>query len=144
MAVDALVDLDGKLLLLELQDDKFSTRDAYRFAARMGAYKPDYAFVVATRGFAPGAKEQFSKMGTEGEMTYVTTLAELSSELARVVDEIRSARASEIFQEFEVLSDIGVPLQDIFLERIREQAAGKAKLGPQPVPIRPAVAKVLP
>ena len=141
--VDVLVDLDGKLLLIDLQEDEFLTRDVYRFAARMGGYKPDYAFIVATRGIAPGAKEQFNKMGTEGKIMFVTTFAELLSELARVVDEIRTNRAKEILGQFEVFAEIGVPLGNLFLDRIQVQAAGKSKLGPQPVTMH-AAARVLP
>jgi hypothetical protein len=142
--MDALADVDGKLLLFELQDEEFSMRDAYRFGGRIGMYNPDYAFIVATRGIAPDAKEHFKKVGTEAEIVYVTTLPELASELARVIDEIRSQKASTILGEFEVLGDIGVPLRNVLLDRIRMQAAGKSKLGPQPVPMPSAAAKVFP
>ena len=142
--VEALIDLDGKLLFIEVHEENFSTRDAYRFAARLGSYKPDYSFILAAAGMAAGTKEQFNKMATEGRIACVTSLTDLMIALTRVVDEIRNAQIVAVLEQFETMAHIGVPVRDLLLARIQAPTQAEVKFGPQSVTTPYSVANVLP
>jgi hypothetical protein len=133
--VDAFVDLDGKLIMFELKDNEFSMGHAYPFGGRIGLYKPDFAFIVASKGIAPDVREYFKRVKPESELVYVGNLSELTPNLRRVMDKVRSQKANVVISEFESLAMVNVPLQQLLLARIEKMQMDNAVLGVEDKPV---------
>jgi hypothetical protein len=117
--VDAFVDLDGKLVMFELKDNEFSMGHAYPFGGRIGLYKPDFAFIVASKGIAPDVREYFKRVKPEAELVYVGNLSELQSNLQKIMDKVRSQKATAVVSEFEALAMMNIPLRNLLDSRIQ-------------------------
>jgi hypothetical protein len=91
--IDAFVDLEGSLLMIELKDDVFSMGHAYKFGSRIGLYKPAYAIIVSTKGVAPEVKNYFGKVKPESNLVYVDKMSQLLSFLEDIMEEIQARKA---------------------------------------------------
>ncbi len=106
--IDAFVDMDGTLLMIELKDNEFSMGHAYPFGGRIGLYKPDYAIIVATRGVASDVKDYFETVKPQSTIIYIDRLNQLASSLEVIMKTIRTQRAEEVLTNFELV-DIQIP-----------------------------------
>jgi hypothetical protein len=101
--VDALVNVEGHLVMVELKDKEFSMGHAYKFSGRIGIYRPDYGLIVSTEQVAPDVKEYFRQIEPQAKMSYVDSLDALEPELDRIIGVIRTARATQILKAFDSL-----------------------------------------
>jgi len=101
--VDAFVDIDGTLVMIEIKDSEYSMGHAYAFTGRIGLYKPDYAIMVSTKQVADEVKEYFKKANPQAKIIYVDGLSELSQSLETVIQSIRSERALHILTLFDLI-----------------------------------------
>jgi hypothetical protein len=101
--VDAFVDVEGRLVMVELKDKEFSMGHAYKFSGRIGIYRPDYGLIVSTEQVASDVKEYFRQIEPQAKISYVDSLDALEPELDRIIEEIRSGRATQILKTFDSL-----------------------------------------
>lgn len=127
--VDAFVDLDGTLIMIELKDSEFSMGHAYAFGGRIAQYKPSHAMIVATRGVDSEVKSYFERVEPEAKLIYVDALSELDTALLDVADEIRSEKASEILLSLESSSSVNVPISKAAGERLKIKISKEASRG---------------
>lgn len=111
--IDAFVDLDGSLVMIELKDNEFSMGHAYPFGGRIGLYKPEIAMIISTKGIASDVKDYFERVKPGAKLLYVDNLRELENNLQDLVVQTRSRRARELLAQFEALATIDVPLREM-------------------------------
>jgi hypothetical protein len=116
--MDAFVDIDGVLLMVELKDSEFSMGHAYPFGGRIGLYKPDYAIIVSTKGVAPEVRDYFNRVKPEANLVYINRLDELLSSLREVITEVRAQLALQILSLFGPMATIQLPISQMFSERL--------------------------
>jgi hypothetical protein len=109
--IDAFVDFDGALLMIELKDSEFSMGHAYAFGGRIAQYKPSYAMIVSTRGVDQEVKDYFDRVEPEADLIYVNSLDGLRPAIGKVGSEIRAERASSVLDSLEATSQISVPVR---------------------------------
>lgn len=112
--IDAFVDANGKLALFELKDREFSMGDAYPFGARVALYKPDYAFIISTRGVAPEVKEHFKRIKLPCQFFYLDSLSQLESTVGDLLANLNRRQAVEVLSRFNDLRNIEMPLLPFF------------------------------
>ena len=127
--IDALVDLEGTLIMFELKDNEFSMGHAYPFAARIGLYEPDFAIVVSTKGVAPDVKEYFKKVRSGAEIIYVDNLNELDNSLQEVVKYVRTRRARELISQFQEMARLEVPVTQMIATKLELQRVPSRRKG---------------
>lgn len=108
--IDAFVDVHGSLLMFELKDDEFSMGHAYQFGGRIAQYRPEYAFIVATKDVSPDVKTYFERVRPQTRLVYVDTLATLEDALRRTATEIRSRVAGRILDQLDALANVSAPV----------------------------------
>lgn len=111
--IDAFVNLDGILVMIELKDNEFSMGHAYPFGGRIGLYKPEIAMIVSTKGIAPDVKDYFERVKPSAKLIYVGNLRELENNLQDLITQTRLRRAKELLAQFEPLATIDVPLREM-------------------------------
>jgi hypothetical protein len=116
--IDAFVDARGKLALFELKDREFSMGDAYPFGARVALYKPDYAFIVSSRGIAPEVRDHFKKMKLSCELFYVDMLPQLQPTVEELLAQLHRKEAVQVLSQFNRLRNIEIPFSEIFGKRL--------------------------
>ena len=102
--VDALADIDGRVVLFELKDKDFSIGDAYPVSGRVAQYHPAYIAIVSTSRIGPEVREYFEKVKPEAPIIYVEGLDSLGPQLEIVVGDIRGQRAIELLKRFDTLA----------------------------------------
>jgi hypothetical protein len=110
--IDAFVDVDGSLIMIELKDKEFSMGHAYSFGARLAKYKPRYGIIVATKGVAPEVKSHFDEIKVGAKITYVDRLEDLQPGVAAIIDSIKSIDAYKLIDKFQRLATVVMPLAD--------------------------------
>lgn len=116
--IDAFVDARGKLALFELKDREFSMGDAYPFGARVALYKPDYAFIVSSRGIAPEVRDHFKKMKLSCELLYVDKLPQFQPTVEELLAQLHRKEAVQVLSQFNRLRNIEIPFSEIFGKRL--------------------------
>ena len=107
--VDAFVDVDGSLLLVELKDKEFSMGHAYPLPGRIAMYHPDYTLIVTTERVAKEVRDYFERIKPETQMLYAEGLDLLQVFLENVVDSARAKKAKTLLERFNPLT-IGVDI----------------------------------
>jgi len=111
--IDAFINLDGVLLMVELKDSEFSMGHAYPFAGRISQYKPVYALIVSTQGIDADVTQYFDRVKPEAKIIYIKTLEQLKPSLEKIALEIRSKEAGEILKLIEANNFMAIPLVDL-------------------------------
>jgi len=106
--IDAIVDIDGSLVMFELKDNEFSMGHAYPFQARISIYSPEYSIIVATKGVSQDVKNHFVKVKPETEMSYVDNLDKLEEMLKNILFKVRSIRAINVLMRFDRIAMLNV------------------------------------
>lgn len=102
--VDAFVDIEGDLVMIELKDKEFSMAQAHSLSAHIGLFHPKYAVIVTADKVAPEVKEFFSQLKPETVLTYIEGLQSLDLELQTLVNKIRAKSAARILENFKPLT----------------------------------------
>jgi hypothetical protein len=116
--IDAFIDLDGVLLMVELKDNEFSMGHAYPFAGRISQYKPVYALIVSTQGIDVDVKQYFGRVKPEAKIVYVDSLDALKPALEKIAIEIRSKEVKEVLRAVESNNFIRVPLIEFLGKKV--------------------------
>ena len=102
--VDALVDLEGELIMFELKDREFGMGDAYALSGRLAKYKADYTVIITTKKVAPEVREYFQQIKPETTLSYVEGLSNLTPLLTQLALAIRSEKCISVLRRFEILT----------------------------------------
>ncbi|HYB59910.1 MAG TPA: hypothetical protein VEH50_00385 [Methylomirabilota bacterium] len=102
--VDAFVDLDGQLMMVELKDKEFSLGHAYALAARISVYKPNQVLIVTTDKVAMDVKNHFERAKPEPRLAYVEGLAGLRAQIDTAANAARSEKAMTLLGYFDPLT----------------------------------------
>lgn len=116
--IDAIVDIEGFLVMFELKDNEFSMGHAYPFQARISIYAPDYSVIVATKGISKDVKDHFVRAKPETKMSYIDNLDELEEKLNEILYNIRSQRALNVLRIFDAIASIEIPLSSAISKQI--------------------------
>ncbi|MCB9829061.1 MAG: hypothetical protein H6806_04755 [Planctomycetes bacterium] len=81
--LDVVADHEGKFLLAELKDDRFSMGHAYKFAGKCSRYKPDIPVIIATGGIDEDARTYLKN--SEIEAHYIESVAALEATLRDIL-----------------------------------------------------------
>lgn len=121
--VDAFIDLEGELVMIELKDSEFYMGHAYAFGGRIAQYKPSYAMIVSTRGVDGEVKDYFERVEPESDLKYVESLDRLDSSISDIASEIRSNKASGIIDALETTSSVSVPIKKSISKKMGVQSS---------------------
>jgi hypothetical protein len=116
--VDAFLDVDGKLVMVELKDKEFSLGHAYRVSGRIGIYKPSHAVIVSTELVAADVKDYFGKIEPKAKVWYVDGLEKMGPQLEVMIDEIRASRALELLKEFDSLASLNLNVPELVAAKL--------------------------
>jgi hypothetical protein len=115
--VDALVDIDGSLVMFELKDKEFSMGHAYPLPGRTAMYHPDYVIVVSRYGVAPDVKSYFDQVKPDAQLKYVEGLDSLPTELDAIANLARVSKIGILLSGFNSLT-IGVDVAKTLAPRL--------------------------
>jgi len=115
--VDAFVDVEGSLVMIELKDKEFSIRQAHPLPGRIAMYHPKHVVIVTSDKIAPDVREYFDRIEPEAQLTYVEGVASLRPALDGIVDSIRTERTIAVLERFNPLT-LGVDMRVHILEKI--------------------------
>lgn len=107
--VDAFVDIDGSLAMVELKDKEFSMGHAYPLSGRIAMYHPEYVVIVTSERVAPEVRDYFQRIKPEARLSYVEGFDSLQGELKGIVDMARGQKAAVLLERFNPLT-IGVDI----------------------------------
>lgn len=108
--VDAFVDIDGSLLMVELKDKEFSMGHAYPLSGRIAMYHPNYVLIVSREKVAPDVRTYFERIKPEARLAYVENLDLLEKELETVSNLARSTKVETLLGYFKPLTlDVDIP-----------------------------------
>lgn len=102
--VDAFLDVEGELVLIELKDKEFSMAQAYALAARIGLFRPKHVLIVTAEKVAPEVKEFFGRLKPEAALRYIEGLDGLEHELGQLANSLRAKSAAKILDNFKPLT----------------------------------------
>lgn len=95
--LDLVANLDGKLLLAELKDSRFSIGHAYSFVGKCSQYKPHIALIIATEGVDPDVKEYIQN--TEIHTDYIESLDKLDSTFEALFAQLNAQTMASLISE---------------------------------------------
>jgi hypothetical protein len=95
--LDLVANLDGKLLLAELKDCRFSIGHAYSFVGKCSQYKPDITMIITTEGVDPDVKDYVQNTGLQTH--YVESLESLESSFQAIFSQINAQALSSWVSE---------------------------------------------
>jgi hypothetical protein len=98
--IDAFIDVEGKLLLIELKDKDFSMGQAYALSTRIALYRPEFVRIVTAEKVSPEVRGLFDRLKPETDLAYIEGLDSLTDELGKIVDSVRGERAASIIKDF--------------------------------------------
>jgi hypothetical protein len=98
--VDALVDLAGTSLMVELKDDEFSIGHAYPVGGRIALYSPTHTLIASSKSVSTEVREYFESTKPATSMHYVGTLPDLGPSIRNLVRDARSRRATALLEPF--------------------------------------------
>ena len=98
--VDAFVDVDGSLLLLELKDNEFSMGHAYPLPGRIAMYHPDHVLIVTSERVANEVRDYFGRIKPETKLTYAEGLDALPAHLEDALDSARAKKAKVLLERY--------------------------------------------
>ena len=115
--VDAFIDVDGSLVMVELKDREFSMGDAYPLSGRIAMYHPSHVLIVSRDKVAPDVKSYFERIKPEARLVYVESLDLLDKELETVANLARSSKVETLLDYFKPLT-LGVDIPRIVASKL--------------------------
>jgi|GEM_PF-4608832 len=115
--VDAFVDIDGSLVMIELKDKEFSMGHAYPLSGRIAMYHPKYVLIVSRDKVAPDVRSYFERTKPEARLSYVEELTALPQELEILANLARSSKVETLLEYFNPLT-LGVDIPRLVASKL--------------------------
>ncbi|HEY9679870.1 MAG TPA: hypothetical protein V6C76_17840 [Drouetiella sp.] len=118
-SVEFIVDIDGTLVLFELNDAEFGLSHAYTLGTKIALQRPKLAFVVSTHGIAQEVKDHFKRVKPEAQIVYVANLLQLEATVRKVIEGMRMMRAKTWMSCFQSFVSLSLPM--VLMPRLKSE-----------------------
>jgi hypothetical protein len=115
--VDAFIDIDGSLVMIELKDKEFSMGHAYPLSGRIAMYHPKHVLIVSRDKVAPDVRSYFERTKPEARLSYVEELSMLPQELETLINLARSSKVETLLEYFNPLT-LGVDIPKLVASKL--------------------------